>query len=134
MIIVDTGPVVAFLNPEDSHHSWAVKQFNELHTPFLTCDGLLIEAAYLLGSTKGKVQLLKLVASDALMMGFSIQQEADTLLKFIDKYGDLPIDLVDACIVRMSELYPEAEVLTIDSDFHIYRRNRNQRIPLIMPD
>ena len=44
------------------------------------------------------------------------------------------MDLVDACIVRMSELYPEAEVLTIDSDFHIYRRNRNQRIPLIMPE
>jgi len=94
---------------------------------------VLIEAAHLPGSTEGKTQLLKLIASDALPIAFPIQQEADSLLKLVKKYGDVPMDLVEACIVRMSEFFPKAEVLTIDSDFHIYRRNRKQRIPVIMP-
>ncbi len=41
--------------------------------------------------------------------------------------------LADACLVRMSELFPYDVLLTIDSDFRIYRRNRRQAIPLLTP-
>jgi uncharacterized protein len=34
----------------------------------------------------------------------------------------------------MSEMYPSHDVITLDSDFEIYRRNRNQPIPVIMLD
>ena len=37
-IIVDTGPLVAFLVGNDRHHSWAAERFRELRAPFLTCD------------------------------------------------------------------------------------------------
>ena len=36
--------------------------------------------------------------------------------------------LRDACVVRMSELHPACEVLTVDSDFLIYRRHGNRGI------
>ncbi|HEC86130.1 MAG TPA: pilus assembly protein, partial [Thioploca sp.] len=32
------------------------------------------------------------------------------------------------------ELYPNSAVLTLDSDFRIYRKNINKVIPVIMPD
>jgi uncharacterized protein len=35
--------------------------------------------------------------------------------------------------VRMSELVAGCTVLTLDSDFHIYRRHRRQKIPLLIP-
>lgn len=38
----------------------------------------------------------------------------------------------DACLVRMAELY-SGELLTLDSDFTIYRKNRNQEIAIISP-
>jgi hypothetical protein len=44
------------------------------------------------------------------------------------------MSLADACLVRMSEQYPNSVVLTCDSDFRRYRRYRRQRIPIIMPD
>ncbi|BAY73840.1 hypothetical protein NIES25_02480 [Nostoc linckia NIES-25] len=43
------------------------------------------------------------------------------------------MSLADACLVRMSEQYIDSFLLTFDSDFLIYRRNKNQIIPTIMP-
>jgi hypothetical protein len=40
----------------------------------------------------------------------------------------------DLCLVRMSELFPHHQVVTVDQhDFQVYRRNRRERIPLICP-
>ena len=41
--------------------------------------------------------------------------------------------LADACLVRMSELISGSLILTLDSDFRIYRKNRNEAIDLIIP-
>jgi predicted nucleic acid-binding protein len=43
------------------------------------------------------------------------------------------MSLADACLVRMSELDNASRVLTLDSDFKVYRKNRRQVIPTIMP-
>lgn len=34
----------------------------------------------------------------------------------------------------MSEIYEKSIILTLDSDFRIYRKYRNQEILVIMPD
>lgn len=41
--------------------------------------------------------------------------------------------IADACLVRMSEPWPDAPVFTLDSDFRVYRRNKRQALPLICP-
>ncbi|MCX8089799.1 MAG: hypothetical protein N3I86_02535 [Verrucomicrobiae bacterium] len=56
-------------------------------------------------------------------------EEIENLHAFCKKYAPYA-DLADACIVRLSELYPKAVVLTVDREhFRIYRRFRNQIIP-----
>jgi uncharacterized protein len=50
------------------------------------------------------------------------------------RYQSVPISLGDACLVRMTELSPESGLLTLDSDFLIYRKNRNETISLIIPE
>ncbi|MCH8962892.1 MAG: hypothetical protein IH820_16675 [Bacteroidetes bacterium] len=49
------------------------------------------------------------------------------------KYRDQPMSLADACLVRMAELHPGSTVLTLDADFHIYRKHKQDTIPVIMP-
>lgn len=44
------------------------------------------------------------------------------------------MSFADACLVRMTELEPDSIVITLDSDFTVYRRNRRRAIPTIMPD
>ncbi len=50
------------------------------------------------------------------------------------RYQSVPMSIADACLVRMSEIYTQSSVITLDSDFRIYRKNRNQEIPVIMPE
>ena len=51
----------------------------------------------------------------------------------VDTGPNRPMDFADACLVRMSERYPDSQVLTLDSDFTIYRRHRREPIPVLMP-
>ena len=54
-------------------------------------------------------------------------------LRLLRRYGDIPMSLADACLVRMAELIPDATVFTTDNDFATYRKHGRQIIPLITP-
>jgi hypothetical protein len=41
--------------------------------------------------------------------------------------------MADASLVRMTELYPDSVVFTMDRDFLVYRWNGRQKIPLNAP-
>lgn len=49
------------------------------------------------------------------------------------KYRDKAMSLADACVVRMAELHEKHRVLTLDSDFAVYRRHGRQALELIIP-
>jgi len=133
-VIVDAGPLVAFLLESDSHHEWAVAQMARLPAPFLTCDAVLSEAYFLTRRLPhGQERFFDLLESGLLVSDFPILRERNALRRLIQKYSDLPMSLADACLVRMAELHSRTSVFTVDSDFLIYRKNGRQAIPLIVP-
>jgi predicted nucleic acid-binding protein len=46
--IVDTGYLVALLNADDEHHSWAASLLPRLRGPWLTAEACISEAVFLL--------------------------------------------------------------------------------------
>ncbi len=46
--LVDTGPLVAFLNKRDIHHRWAIDQLSDIRPPLQTCEPVLSESFFLL--------------------------------------------------------------------------------------
>ena len=46
-VILDTGPLIAILNPRDRHHRWAQEQWAQVTPPFLTCEAVITEACFL---------------------------------------------------------------------------------------
>lgn len=40
----------------------------------------------------------------------------------------------NAILVQMTEIFPYSILLTLDSDFRIYRKSTKQVIPVIMPE
>ncbi len=133
-ILIDTGPIVAALDRRDAHHAWTAAQFKALPAPLLTCEAVLMEAAYLVqraGSHPERV--LDLVTTGALTVSFDMEAEVEALKHLLRRYHDVPMDLADACLVRMAELYPNSTLLTLDSDFQIYRKHRREVISVILP-
>lgn len=133
-ILLDTGPLVAFLNRADRFHEWALAQWDRLTPPLLTCDAVLAEACFLLRRLPGGSQaVVELLRRDVLHSSFVLQDEADAVTKLIGHYADVPMSLADACLVRMAERHNKSRVLTLDRDFLIYRKHRRHVIPAIMP-
>lgn len=133
-LVVDTGPLVAFVNARDRHHEWALEQLGALRPPLITCDAVLAEACYLLRDLEpGSIAILALLRRGLLTASFRIEEHVDPLSKLITRYASMPMDLADACLVRITELHADPVVITLDSDFRVYRRHGRQKISTIMP-
>jgi predicted nucleic acid-binding protein len=132
--IVDTGPLVAYLDRAERHHEWTVEQVRALEAPLLVCEPVLAEAMFLLSDLpKAQDALFELLAKEALRIAFQVDDHVDALRGLHRKYRDRPMSLADACIVRMSELFERHQVLTLDSDFSVYRKNGREPLDLITP-
>jgi predicted nucleic acid-binding protein len=132
--IVDTGPLVAFLDRAEQHHRWVVEHVEELDPPLLVCEPVLAEAMYLLARfPRAQDALFELLENGALSIAFRIEEHIPALLKLHQKYRDRPMSLADACIVRMAEIYERHAVLTLDSDFTVYRKHGRDALALIYP-
>jgi len=129
--IADTGLLKALLDRNDPYHKWAVEVFPE-HAPWSTCEAVLTETAHLSGAPQRVMQLL---ARGDLQVRFAAAPEAERLSELLGKYQDRKMDLADACLVRMTELEPNAVVFTLDrGDFIIYRKQGNLPVPCVFPD
>ena len=132
--IVDTGPLVAFLDRAEQHHRWVVEQVEELDPPLLVCEPVLAEAMHLLARfPRAQDALFELLENGALSIAFRIEEHVPALLKLHQKYRDRPMSLADACVVRMAEIYERHAVLTLDSDFTVYRKHGRDALALIYP-
>ena len=132
--VVDTGPLVAVLNVNDAHHTWAREVFGKLSPPVFTCEAVLSEAQFLLQERGGDpLAVLVWVQQGVISLAFDAANEIERLLALQRSYRNLPMDFADACLVRMTEIHEHSSVLTTDSHFRIYRRNGRQIIPLRAP-
>jgi predicted nucleic acid-binding protein len=131
--ICDTGPLVAYLNRHDPHHSWAVAVMKQVRPPMLTSDPVFTEVVYFLREDELEVDpLFQLLERGALRLEFDLSTHWPRVRTLMGHYRRM--DLADASIVVMSELHARSEVLTIDrTDFAIYRRNNRQVINFAAP-
>jgi predicted nucleic acid-binding protein len=123
--------IVAFGNRNDFHHAWALDVAKRISERLLTCEAVLAEAAFHLGSS---AYVLDLVRNEMLHVAFDCSRNLEPLAGLARRYENRRPDLADLCVIRMSELYPRHFVITVDeSDFRVYRRNKREVIPLLCP-
>jgi predicted nucleic acid-binding protein len=129
--IADTGFIVAFGSQGDYHHTWAVDIAKNITEPLITCDAVVAEAAFQLGSSS---YVLSLLRAEMLRLSFDVTRNLEQLTELARRYEDRRPDLADLCLIRMSELYPRHTVITVDeADFRVFRRNKREAIPILCP-
>ena len=75
-----------------------------------------------------------MVRRKILTFDFDLREDFESISILMRRYAGLPMDLADACLVRMTEKRRDVRVYTLDRDFKIYRRHGRQVIPLVFPD
>jgi uncharacterized protein len=131
--IVDTGVIVALLNKNDNYHQWAISQWKQVQAPAITCEAVISESCFLLKATYLQEVLMSMIEAGAIKTQFQLEDNVAKIKELMLRYGSVPMSFADACLVRMAEENPEFAILTIDSDFTIYRKNRNEVITIIIP-
>jgi predicted nucleic acid-binding protein len=131
-VLVDTSFLTALLSRRDRHHAWAKFEGARHAPPWRTCEAVLSEAFFLLGSA-GRPALAALLQRAALAPTFDLAADLEPVLGLLAKYVNVPMSLADACLVRMTETLADPVLLTTDTDFRIYRRHSRQVIPTVMP-
>ena len=57
--IADTGFLVALAKRADRHHAWAAGLVTDIKEPLLTCDGVLMETAFLLRDSSAALAMVE---------------------------------------------------------------------------
>ena len=129
--IADTGFLVAVVRERDMHHAWAAEIAAQVTEPLLTCEAVLAETAFHLGSVE---LVLGMIETGLIALAFDCSEHLPQLAALAKRYTDRQPDLADLCLIRMSELFPRHSVVTVDrGDFAVYRRNKREAIPLVCP-
>jgi predicted nucleic acid-binding protein len=132
--ILDAGPLIAFIDRRDQHHSWAVSVLSTLHAAPMTCEPVLTEVCWQLRQFRNAVdRILQMPAKKELVVVPLLETDGEALATRMNKYWPR-MDLADACVVRLSEKFPRAKVITTDVlDFSLYRRGNGNPIPVVQP-
>jgi len=132
-VLLDTGPLVAYLSQRDRYRDWAVEQFSTLDLPFLTCEPVITEACFLVARNgMSPRHVLQTIERGAVQIDFQLAPEASEVEQAMRRYENVPMSLADACLVRLAEM-SGLPLCTLDSDFEIYRTRRGRPLDLISP-
>ncbi len=132
-VLLDTGPIVALLDRSEQYHQACTEAVVELGAPLVTCEAVLAEACYLLRGIAGAPKaVLENVESGVFLVPYRIAGNTATIAKLLTKYANVPMDLADACLVDMAAAYGTGKILTLDSDFRIYRWGRHRAFELLI--
>ncbi len=132
-VIIDAGPIYAFLDRNERHHDWVCAQFRQIRAPLLTCDAVLSEVCFLLERGKSDFGgLREIVRRKAILSAFQ-SHWLGRAFELMALYRKVPMSFADACLVVMIEQNPGCSLFTLDRDFLIYRQHRRRVIPLIAP-
>lgn len=133
MIIIDTGPMVAFFDKDDQYHQLCVEILKGIKEPLITTWPVITEAFYLLNfSWRVQDDLWQFIQRGGIHIEQVEGSSYPRIRELMKKYHDLPMDLADATLVALGEEKKLSIVFTLDhKDFRIYRPKHKGRFTLI---
>lgn len=131
--LVDAGPLVALLDADEPHHAKCAAAIVDSNDVLVTCETVIAEACFILRRLpKARRDLLLDVHDGLYIVEYQLAPRAEVVAGLIAKYASVPMSLADACLVDLAEIHNTGRVLTLDSDFGIYRWNRNRPFELLL--
>jgi uncharacterized protein len=133
-VIVDAGPLIGWLDADDSYHGLVRGFFESYRGELLSTWPVLGEVCHLLPE-RMVANFLRWVGRGGITVVDVPTSSLTALADRIDKYADLPMDLADASLIWLAESLGVMEVLTIDRrDFGIYRTARGHALKNLLFD
>ena len=120
---METGFLVALVNRFDPDHQRCAAVWEPLRGEVLTVEGALVEAAWMLRKVPaGPRTAIELVLAAGVTVVGATEARLRRALSLMERYDNVPMDLVDAQLVALGEESQTRQVLTLDRrGFRTYR-------------
>ncbi len=127
--IVDSGPLIALFDKNDKYHQVVVDFFRDFQGEFITTWAVITEVTHMLDfNLKVQIDFLKWVELGALRLYNIEQSELREIIRMMSKYTNVPMDLADSSLMYVAQKEKITDIVSIDSDFDIYRTITKQAL------
>jgi len=127
--LIDAGPLIALFNRNDKYHL-KIKEFIKNYSDkLITTWPVITEVSHMLDfNIQTQIDFLTWIQLGAVEVQEIDNQDLTRIIELSKKYSDVPMDLADASLVVLSERLNIKEIITIDSDYYIYRTINKEMI------
>ena len=127
--LIDAGPIIALFNKNDKYHE-KIKDFLKNYTGLLLSTWPVVtEVSHMLDfNVQTQIDFLTWVNLGGIIIENIDHEDIARIIELSRKYSDVPMDLADASLVVLSEKMSIKEIITIDSDYYIYRTIKKEMI------
>ncbi|MBZ4687766.1 MAG: hypothetical protein JG764_1399 [Clostridiales bacterium] len=133
--LIDAGPLIALFDKDDNYHQPVINFMQTFKGHLYTSWPVLTEVLHMLDfNVQVQIDFLQWIRRDALQIVPLSKECISRIIDLSQKYSDVPMDFADATLIVISEVNNIKEIISIDSDFYIYRNIRNEFIRNIFND
>ncbi|MDB9496825.1 PIN domain-containing protein [Spirulina major CS-329] len=126
-VLVDSGVLVAFYNRRDRYHSPVVEFLGRCTEQLITTVACVTEVMWLLApEVRVQNHFLSALEQGIIRAEPLIAEDYRRIQALNHTYQDLPADFADLSLVAISERLNIAQIATLDQDFDVYRRYRQE--------
>ncbi len=133
--LVDTGPLVAYLDARDPAHPAVAAQWDGFTGSLATTSAVITETMHFVaGGAHGPRHLAELVArSEMDVYDLTRPPELHAAAALMEKYADTPMDFADATLVLLAEALDLVDILTLDRrGFSVYRTRTGRALRSVL--
>ena len=127
--LIDAGPIIALFNKNDKYHKKILNFLKEYNGILTTSWPVITEVSHMLAyNVETQIDLMKWINRGGIKIEQIEIEDIQRILELSEKYYDIPMDLADASLVVLSERLKIKEIITIDTDYYIYRTIKKEYI------
>lgn len=121
-VLVDAGPLIALFDRSDAYHEKIKTFIRGSPCRFVSTLAVLTEASYMLNfSVDAQIDFFEWILRRGLTLEPIDQDDISRVISLTRKYADLPMDFADATLLIAAEKTGIRRIISIDSDFDVYR-------------
>jgi len=122
-VLADAGPLIALFDRNDGWHLKVKAWLRDYKGKLITCWPVITEVVHMLDfHPQAPIDFLKWIRMGGIQIYGLQQTDLGEIIFFFEKYRDLPADLADTSLLWISHETGIRRILTIDSDFQVYKR------------
>ncbi len=127
--LIDAGPIIALFNKNDKYYKKITEFLKRYRGELISTWPVITEVSYMLGfSVQAQIDFLTWVHLGGIVVKTIEKKDIGRIIDLAEKYSDVPMDLADASLVVLAEKFNIKEIITIDSDYYIYRTIKKEMI------